>query len=146
MARLFLVMFALMATSIAHSQNLESFKDSLTIQAWSGNSVTINESPKAQESLRIMNDTPAKSEILGYRIGVFFDNSPSARASALEAKELFETEFADIKVYMVYENPYFKVSGANCITQEEAVIMLHKIQRVFPKAYIMREQIAITEL
>lgn len=139
-------MFALMATSIAHSQNLESFKDSLTLRLWDSNSVTIIESPKAQESLRRMSETPAKGEILGYRIGIFFDNSPSARALAQEAKARFESEFTDIKAYMVYENPYFKVSGGNCITQEEAVIMLHRIQRIFPKAYIMREQIAITEL
>ncbi|MFR9594059.1 MAG: hypothetical protein SNI57_05865 [Rikenellaceae bacterium] len=131
---------------LASAQTLEDFKDNLSTPSESGSSVTITESYSAQSALRRIAATPKKSGFLGYRIGIFFDNSPTARAKADAAKELFESRFPAEEVYMVYENPYFKVSAGNCVTQEEAVILLDRIQRVFPKAYIMREQLAIKDI
>ena len=69
----------------------------------------------------------------GYRIGIFFDNGAEARANALAAKQTFETAFPDIPVYLVYENPYFKVSAGNCVTSEEAIVLLGKIRSQFPE-------------
>ncbi len=77
----------------------------------------------------------------GYRIGLFFDNSAKARANAMAVKERFDSLFADIPSTISYDNPYFKVNAGYCTSQEEAVIMLHRIQRHFPRAYLMREVI-----
>ncbi len=128
------------------AQSLESFKDSLSTPSELGTTVIINESAEAQSALSRMNAAPKKTGFLGYRIGIFFDNGPTARAKADAAKELFTESFPLEKVYMVYENPYFKVSAGNCVTQEEAVILLNRIQRVFPKSYIMREQLEVTDI
>ena len=46
----------------------------------------------------------------GHRVCIFFDNGPDARSGAIAAKELFEETFPGIKVYMVYESPWFSVS------------------------------------
>ena len=82
----------------------------------------------------------------GYRIGIFFDNGAEARANALAAKQTFETAFPDIPVYLVYENPYFKVSAGNCVTSEEAIVLLGKIRSQFPEAYLMREDLTVADL
>ncbi len=137
----------LVALCVASAQNLDSYKRKLTSTPSStGGEVTIVEDEKAQEALDKMAKLPAKAGFLGYRIGVFFDNGPTARAKAEEAKLNFEEHFPGEKVYMTYENPYFKVSAGNCVTQEEAVILLDKIQKEFPKAYLMREQLLAEDI
>ena len=65
---------------------------------------------------------------------------------ALAAKQTFETAFPDIPVYLVYENPYFKVSAGNCVTSEEAIVLLGKIRSQFPEAYLMREDLTVADL
>ena len=68
----------------------------------------------------------------GYRIGIFFDNGAEP-GQCVAAKQTFETAFPDIPVYLVYENPYFKVSAGNCVTSEEAIVLLGKIRSQFPE-------------
>ena len=69
-----------------------------------------------------------------------------AMREALAAKQTFETAFPDIPVYLVYENPYFKVSAGNCVTSEEAIVLLGKIRSQFPEAYLMREDLTVADL
>lgn len=82
----------------------------------------------------------------GYRIGIFFDNSAKARAAANEVVERCNSQFADIPVTLTYDNPYFKVSAGYCLELEEAVMMLHRVQKVFPRAYLMHETITPADL
>ncbi len=79
--------------------------------------------------------------INGYRIGIFFDNSYSARAKANNIMQLCDSLLADVPATMSYDNPYFKVSAGYCLSGEEAAILLHRVQKIFPQAYLMREQI-----
>ena len=74
----------------------------------------------------------------GYRVGIYSGNDPSAQESSLAAKQKFEEEFPDINVYWVYDNPYFKVTAGDCLTEEEAVMLLARVRRLFPKAYVVR--------
>ena len=74
----------------------------------------------------------------GYRVGIYSGNDPKAQENSLAAKELFEKEFEDINVYWVYDNPYFKVTAGDCLTEEEAVMLLARVRRHFPKAYVVR--------
>lgn len=137
----------LSVVGLAQAQGLDNFKDALSQSAdLNGASVEIYESQSAKEALNRIGQNSRKRSFLGYRIGIFFDNGASARDNANEAKTLFEENFPNEKLYMVYENPYFKVSVGNCVTQEEAVILLDKVQKVFPKAYLMREQMNVTDI
>ncbi|MFR9602937.1 MAG: hypothetical protein SNG02_03585 [Rikenellaceae bacterium] len=147
MIRKIIISLAVATISMAQAQNLNSYKRDLTSPSSATEAtVVINESPEAQSALSQISRQTDKNGFLGYRIGIFFDNSPTARAKADAAKELFVENFPDEAVYMIYENPYFKVSAGNCVTQEEAVILLDKIQKVFPKAYLMREQMLVKDI
>lgn len=84
--------------------------------------------------------------VSGYRIVIFMNMTPSARRDAVAAQESFSTLFPNEHTYLFYENPYFKVTVGNCTSQEEALILLGKIRHAFPKAFIMRENIPISEL
>lgn len=81
----------------------------------------------------------------GYRIVIFMSNTQSARRDALAAQENFSSLFPQEQSYLTYENPYFKVAVGNCTTQEEAIILLGRVRGSFPKAFIMRENINISE-
>ena len=81
----------------------------------------------------------------GYRIVIFMSNAQSARRDAVTAQENFAQLFPQEQSYLSYENPYFKVAVGNCTTQEEAMILLGRLRGTFPKAFIMRENINISE-
>ena len=87
-----------------------------------------------------------RQRFAGYRVCIFSDNGPEAREGAFEAKKLFEETFPDVKVYMGYENPYFKVSVGNCLTAEEAIILKGRVSATFPKAFLKNEEIAVSDL
>ena len=82
----------------------------------------------------------------GYRVCIFFDNGQDARAGAIAAKKLFEENYPGIKVYMVYENPYFKVAVGDCLTTEEAIILKGRVSSAFPKAFVKNETLSIADL
>ena len=64
----------------------------------------------------------------------------------MSTKRAFEEAFPEVKVYLSYENPYFKVSAGNCVTSEEAIVLLGKIRTRFPEAYLMREDLTVADL
>ena len=81
----------------------------------------------------------------GYRIVIFMSNSQSARRDAVTAQESFAQLFPEEQTYLSYENPYFKVTVGNCTSQDEAIILLGRLRHAFPKAFIVRETIAVEE-
>ena len=122
------------------AQSLASFKERLSP------AVTVVEHGDAAGVVSRESQSNDRIRFKGYRIGIFFDNGAEARANALAAKQTFETAFPDIPVYLVYENPYFKVSAGNCVTSEEAIVLLGKIRSQFPEAYLMREDLTVADL
>ncbi len=103
-------------------------------------SVAAFEALKIQE-LDPKTGEPKEAYVDGYRIGVFFDNGASARAKAEGVMDVCAKRLKDIPASMSYDNPYFKVCVGYCVTLEEAVMLLHRVQRVFSSAYLMRERI-----
>ena len=84
--------------------------------------------------------------INGYRIVIFMSNKHSARQDAIATQQQFVELYPNEGVYLSYENPYFKVTVGNCLTQEEAIIMLGRLQGNFPKAFISSARITAQEL
>ncbi|MFI3279996.1 MAG: hypothetical protein SNG49_08685 [Rikenellaceae bacterium] len=116
-----------------------------SITAASAQQLTIQSTPSAQEALDAISQTKQPSTVMGYRIGIFFDNSADARIKATEAKTKFTTSFPTQPVHMVYESPYYKVSVGNCLTEEEAIMLFERVRPVFPNAYVMRERMKISD-
>ena len=120
-------------------------------------------SPAQRDSLTVINETVTITEqgdaativsgnltvtpkaVNGYRIVIFMSNTQTARRDAVATQENFAQLFPQEQSYLTYENPYFKVAVGNCTTQEEAMILLGRLRRTFPKAFIMRENIEIGE-
>jgi hypothetical protein len=58
----------------------------------------------------------------------------------------FKSLYPRINAYMVYESPYFKVSVGDCLSMEEAQILMAKILGNYPKAFPRRESIQLEAL
>lgn len=145
-------LFLLVFGWTAEAQSLTAFKSQLAQETVSeaapaGARVEVTEIGSVAEVVReLSNRNNANARVRGYRVCIFFDNGQDARAGAMEAKELFETNFPGIKLYMVYENPYFRVTVGNCLTIEEAVILKGKLASLFPKAFPKSEELALSDL
>ncbi len=146
-SKLYILSFAVVAFSLSalNGQSLSSFQRKLEFQK-SGDplntaQVTLRQDNSARLALTELESRTPQSSVEGYRIGIFFDNGASARANAMDVVKECKKLFGDIPTTMTYDNPYFKVSAGYYIDSEEAIMALNRVQRDFPKAYLMREQI-----
>ncbi len=141
---------ALLVISSLGAQPLENYTSKLaTPTSTDGGreaSVAVSADNDAQEAIKRIEALPRNAEFLGYRVGIYFDNSPSARVNAQEVLTKFKNLFPNVESFMIYENPYFKVSAGSCATQEEAVMLLNRVQKHFPDAYLMREQMTAKDI
>ena len=151
MRKFIMLTVALVAAFSLRAQSLEAFKQQLarpvvSEAAFGTARVSVREADDAARAVRELSRNETQLRFRGYRVCIFFDNGQDARAKAVEAKTLFEESFPGIRVYMVYENPYFKVTAGDCFTSEEAIILKGRVQGVFPKAYVKNEELSVADL
>ena len=144
-----LILFAAAAYTPLRAQSLDAFKERLAAPvasdaAFGTAKVTVTEYGDAARAVNEASRTGVR--LRGYRVCIFFDNGQDARAGAIAAKKLFEENYPGIKVYMVYENPYFKVAVGDCLTTEEAIILKGRVSSAFPKAFVKNETLSIADL
>ncbi len=108
--------------------------------------LVIVEHGRAAEVVKQINDQTTGGKIKGYRVRIFFDNGQNARSGAAAVLSQFRELYPDIPAKMVYENPYFKVTVGNCLSQEEAVILWGRVKNQFDKAFVTTELIDINSL
>ena len=152
--KLFSLLFplaVLMAAVPLRAQSLDAFRQQLarpTISSamiFGRAQVTVTEHGDAARVVDEASRDSHKLHVEGHRVCIFSDNGPNAREEAFAAKELFETTYPGIKVYAVYSPPpYFRVTIGNCLTREEAIILMNKVLPTFPKAYLMSERLLLS--
>lgn len=146
-----LTLFAAAASGPLCAQSLDAFKERLAAPvvsdaAFGMAKVTVTEHGDARRAVEEASRKEQRLNIKGYRVGIFFDNSPTARDGAFAAKALFEDTYPDVKVYMVYDSPYYTVSVGNCLTKEEVIMLMGRISSTFPKAFVKNETLSIADL
>lgn len=142
MKRIILILTLLMTVVGVSAQSLGQFRQSLA-QSQNGATIVVNEQGDAASAVASATAQTQRSNVHGYRIGIFYDNSQDARVRAAEAEQMFRASFPSIPVYKDYRNPYFIVTVGNCLTQEEATILWGRVKSLFPKAHITRTDIPI---
>jgi len=154
MIRLFIptlvALAAILGARPAAAQSLEAFKQRLAQPAPAavpGHAaiVTVAEYGDAARAAAEAARDVRRPALKAYRVCIFADNGPDARAEAAAAKSLFEENFPGTPVYMFYENPYFRVTVGNCLTLEEAIILKGRVAALFPKAFPKSEQLSLTD-
>lgn len=137
----------MLVAASAGAQKIERVKQRLAAyeQGRNGRSarVDVYESGNAGTAVRRGESAATAQTANGFRIVIFFDNGSTARSEAERIMDNFSRAYPDVRCDIRYENPYFKVLAGNCVTSEDAVILLGRIRQSFPEAYIMREEIAL---
>ena len=77
----------------------------------------------------------------GYRILVVSSND---RNSVIEAKTKMYREFPELKAYMMYQSPFFRLKVGNFRERPDAEEYLSRIQRIYPSGvYIVTDTIEV---
>lgn len=147
---LILFLFLTFAAGL-RAQSLDAFKQLLATPvpseaAFGMAKVSVSEYGDASQAVRKASQEGTRLRFKGYRVCVFFDNGQNARAEAKAAVALFEENFPGIRTYLFYENPYFKVTVGNCVTAEEAIILMERVKGVFPKSFLKSEELSANDL
>lgn len=92
---------------------------------------------KNQEQNKIANG------IQGYRVQLFFG---SERKAAMDAKTKFLQMMPNESVYLIYQQPYFKVRVGDYRTKIEAEAVYRKLLPSFDKLFIIPDKIHLPPL
>lgn len=77
-------------------------------------------------------------ELEGYRIQIFFD---SKREEALKMRKNFRQNYPETPVYLIYEQPFFKLRVGDFRTKIEAQRLLDPIKKDFSSSFIVKTTI-----
>lgn len=144
--RYFIFIVALCLGLSASAQSVEQVKRELIRSSEQQGSVLVIEGEGVHEAVKAVEAQRRSREVSGFRIVIFSDNGQYAGDNADAVLKEFKSLYPRINAYLVYESPYFKVSVGDCLSMEEAQILMAKILGNYPKAFPRRESIALEAL
>jgi hypothetical protein len=120
----------------------------LGVSAQDTSSVVIHKDPRIDLLLKKQGDANAAVKranartARGYRLLVINTNK---RDEAISAKTKVYTNFPELKAYLVYQAPYFKLKVGNFRTREEAQDYRMSLGYYFPKGvFVIADTIEVT--
>ena len=85
--------------------------------------------------------TQSRNTVAGHRICVFNGTEQDARTQAQAAMASVSKNFENMPANLTYNAPIWKVLVGQCINRTEATILLQRIRKIFPAAFIVNERI-----
>jgi hypothetical protein len=83
-----------------------------------------------------------KGGIDGFRVQIF----QGTKDAAYQAKAKFISTYENVKVYVLFQSPDFKVRVGDFRTKSEAIKLKYLIKNEFPAGYIIENIISLPEL
>lgn len=77
----------------------------------------------------------------GYRIQIYFESGANSKTLASNVKESFITKFPEIKAYLLFHEPYYKVRVGDFRTRMEAQGFKQKIMAEYPISFVTKDDI-----
>jgi len=138
--------FIITLTILAITTNCFAQKDTVSTPIDS-NSVIVHKDPrlellvKKQAQINEETSRDGRRTDKGYRLMIISTNN---RDEALAAKTKIYTYFPDLKAYMWYQSPYFKVKAGNFKDRKDAEAFQRRLNTYFPKGvFIMKDVIEV---
>jgi hypothetical protein len=111
------------------------------------NSVVVHKDPRidllVKKQIQINEETSREARRIGrgYRLLVINTNK---REEAIAAKTKVYSYFPELKSYLVYQSPYFKLKVGNFKEKKDAEDYQKRLQRYFPKGvFVMNDTIEL---
>lgn len=106
-----------------------------------GPGAEVNQTQQVRQALETYTAQNEQKPIQGYRIRVFYDNSPSARVKSESIEQYLRNQYPETGVYRSFESPNYKVTIGDFRTKEEALKIYNALKGTYPTAYIIKENI-----
>jgi len=78
--------------------------------------------------------------VRGYRVQIASNNN---RMEVLSVKSKFLSLYPNVRTYLVYQVPYYKLRVGEFVERKEAENFLRKVRRQFGECFIIREDLKI---
>ena len=143
---LILCVALLVGVATSSAQSVEHMRLRLSERNEDDSFIHVEEDDATASAVRAVEAAAKPASVSGYRVVIFFDNSQYAGDNANKVLTTFQERYPTINAYLVYESPYFKVSVGDCLTMEEAVILMNRFIGDYPKAFPKREDIKLSDL
>jgi hypothetical protein len=82
-----------------------------------------------------------QSDIDGYRIQIFFDSGNNSKKKTNDALQRFVDKYPDVKAYISFKEPYYRVRVGNFRSLIESEGFLKKIEADYPNAFPVKEKV-----
>ncbi len=86
-----------------------------------------------------------KEGVRGYRIQITSDGGAQSRQRVFGRQSVFNSKYPNVKSYVTYDSPDFKLRVGNFSTRIDAQRFLNQISHEFPGSYIVIDQIEIID-
>ena len=128
--------------------SIKSFgQDTIPVRPADTNSITIHKDPRidllVKKQAQINEETSRESRRMGkgYRLLVVNTNK---RDEAVAAKTKVYTYFPELKSYLIYQSPFYKLKVGNFKERKEAEEYLDRLKKYFPQGvFIMNDTIEL---
>ena len=148
MKRIILIL-ALLAVSLSAHAQLDSLtrasmdttlvgRDIMTLM---GSGIRVSQTPAMRAALAAYIRSNSGKKIQGYRIRVFYDNTPQARTRSESVAAYLRNQYPEHGVYRSFESPNYKVTVGDFRTKDEALKIYMALKGIYPTAYIIKENI-----
>jgi hypothetical protein len=136
--RLLFFLFLFCSTVLVNAQTFATDTSSVNVHKDPRADLLLKKQAEANASIKRANARTAK----GFRLLVVNTNK---RDEAISAKTKVYTNFPELKAYLTYQSPYFKLKVGNFKTREEAKQYQQYLSAFFPKGvFIMNDTIEVT--
>ena len=82
----------------------------------------------------------------GYRLQIYFGSGVNAHSQAVKVRTEFLSSNPEVKAYLIFKSPDFKVLIGDYRTKNEALKMQKSLINQYPNAFIVSDEIAFPEL
>jgi hypothetical protein len=82
----------------------------------------------------------------GYRIQIFFDSGNNSKTKAQSIYEGFKAKYPDVRAYLSFKSPNYKVRVGDFRTRLDAQRFLNDIIDEYPNAWIIADMINLPKV
>ena len=122
--------------------------DELSVETENGGKITFKNDERIKYLIELHRRLSfSKKGFSGYRIQIYSESSVDTDIkNAEQYKATFEQEFPDVKVYLKYFDPDFKIRAGNFRSKLECMSLLKRIKSKYPNSYPVKTFIYYNEL
>ena len=118
----------------------------ITIDSYSQGKIAIKQDQRIDKLIeKQVKNNKADPKIEGYRVQIHFSDNQN-RVASERVRAQFSNDFPELKTYLEFRAPYYKIQAGDFIDKLDAFVILKKISKKYVGTYIVRTQVYFDEV